>query len=131
VLADVATSTKWALASQSAVLMPPPTKSSWLAEELLVPWKHFVPIQPEFEDLEEKVQWCLDNQVKCAQIARNGQCFMSAFFDIDDERRVLQEIIAVAKDRTARSNACGQCPAARGPWSTWWHELIFGSGRRG
>lgn len=35
---DVASGLKWALLSQSVVLMPPPQHSSWAMEELLEPW---------------------------------------------------------------------------------------------
>lgn len=35
---DVASGLKWALLSQSVVLMPPPKHTSWAMEELLMPW---------------------------------------------------------------------------------------------
>jgi hypothetical protein len=35
---DVASGLKWALLSQSVVLMPPPKHTSWAMEELLEPW---------------------------------------------------------------------------------------------
>jgi hypothetical protein len=35
---DVASGLKWALFSQSVVLMPPPNHTSWAMEELLEPW---------------------------------------------------------------------------------------------
>jgi hypothetical protein len=35
---DVASGLKWALLSQSVVLMPPPQHTSWAMEELLQPW---------------------------------------------------------------------------------------------
>jgi hypothetical protein len=35
---DVASGLKWALLSQSVVLMPPPKHTSWAMEELLQPW---------------------------------------------------------------------------------------------
>ncbi len=35
---DVASGLKWALLSQSVVMMPPPQHTSWAMEELLQPW---------------------------------------------------------------------------------------------
>ena len=35
---DVSSGVKWAMLSQSVVLMPPPTVTSWAMEELLEPW---------------------------------------------------------------------------------------------
>jgi len=34
----------WKLASSSVLLMPIPTRTSWIMEELLVPWVHYVPL---------------------------------------------------------------------------------------
>lgn len=38
---DVASGLKWALLSNSVVLMPPPTFTSFVLEELFVPWMHY------------------------------------------------------------------------------------------
>ena len=40
---DVATNLKWALLSNSVVLMPIPTKASWFMEDMLIPFVHFIP----------------------------------------------------------------------------------------
>jgi len=37
---NVASGLKWALASNSVLVMPPPTIASWAMEELLEPWVH-------------------------------------------------------------------------------------------
>mgnify|MGYP003706294547 FL=1 len=53
---DVATGLKWALASNSVVLMPPPEKETWLMEGLLLPWVHYVPVGgPDL--VEERLSW--------------------------------------------------------------------------
>ena len=41
---DVATNLKWLLASSSVVVMPTPTKESWLMEGLLRPYVHYLPL---------------------------------------------------------------------------------------
>jgi hypothetical protein len=60
---DAGTGLKWALFSNSVVLAPaPPTFTSWAMEELLVPWQHYIPLDPRNfgVDLLDKMQWIVD-----------------------------------------------------------------------
>ena len=75
---DVSSGLKWALFSNSIVMMPPPTLTSWAMEEMLQPWVHYVPIEiyatanstHALTDAEEKMQWILDNDDKAREIVR-------------------------------------------------------------
>jgi len=59
---DVATGLKWALGSGSAVITPEHEVCSWLGEDGLVGGTHFIEVRRDWGDLEEKVQWCLENE---------------------------------------------------------------------
>jgi hypothetical protein len=76
----------WKLNSNSLVLMPKPTVSSWLMETTLVPGYHYVLLQDDFSDLLEKFIWCVNNQEKCKQIIKNANNFMKQFADENYER---------------------------------------------
>lgn len=52
---DVATNLKWALASNSVVFMPPPTRESIILESTLIPWVHFVPLKYDMSELKRSV----------------------------------------------------------------------------
>ena len=67
---DVASNLKWALASHSVVVMPHPTKETWLMVGLLVPYTHYVPIS--VDTLESVYEWLVRNDDACAQIVRNA-----------------------------------------------------------
>lgn len=41
----------------------------------IAPWEHFVPVQPDLSDLEEKLDWCFDNDSEAQAIAERGQNF--------------------------------------------------------
>jgi hypothetical protein len=103
---DVATMTKWALMSTSAVIMPIPQVSSWLMEELLVPWKHFIPVRQDFADLEAQVAWCLSNQIKCKEIGMNGRCWIRQFIDNTREKLIMLDVLKTA---TAIQQQLGIC----------------------
>jgi hypothetical protein len=94
---DVASGLKWALLSQSVVLMPPPKHTSWAMEELLEPWVHYVPLNDEATDVEEKMKWIVDHDKEAQRIAQRATLWMDdLIFHPDaarDDRLVKEEII--------------------------------------
>jgi hypothetical protein len=75
---DVSSGLKWALYSNSVVLMPKPVYTSWAMEELLQPWVHYIPIDPlSTTDIDDKMQWILDHDEEAQRIARNGHLWIS------------------------------------------------------
>jgi Glycosyl transferase family 90 len=77
---DVASGLKWALLSNSVVLMPIPKHTSWAMEERLIPWIHYIPLNDEATDVEEKMQWILEHEgCQAYIICRN---FVDARFSI-------------------------------------------------
>ena len=96
---DVASNLKWILASNSVVIMKKPTKETWLMESKIQPYKHYVPLSENMDNLEEVLTWCKNNDNKCKQIAINGKRYMNMFFNIEREayieKRVLEEYIKI------------------------------------
>ena len=93
---DVASGLKWSLLSESVVLMPEPTRTSWAMEELLEPWVHYIPMYPNGSNAEEMIRWVGDNDEKAKRIAERGRLFMyDMLYHPDaakDEREVKAEI---------------------------------------
>jgi len=71
-----ATSLPWALYSNSVVIMPRPTKTSFLMEEKLEAWIHYIPCKNDFSDLEKKTNWVMKNGQKAKTIAERGTLWM-------------------------------------------------------
>lgn len=90
---DVSSGLKWALLSTSAVLMPPPTFVSWLMEDNLRPWVHYVPVKQDFSDLERQALWCLEHEPECEKIGLNGRCYMQQFLDRESERKIQNSVM--------------------------------------
>jgi hypothetical protein len=94
---DVASGLKWALLSNSVVIMRPPTVTSWAMEELLEPWVHYIPLDPDLTDIVEKVQWVMDHDEEARQIAVRGSLWMKDMVshpDADsDTDEIYREII--------------------------------------
>jgi Glycosyl transferase family 90 len=55
----------------------PSTYTSWAMEELLEPWVHYVPLNEDLSDVEEKMQWVIDNDISAKEIARRGKLWIS------------------------------------------------------
>lgn len=94
---DVASGLKWALYSNSVVLMEPVTVSSWAMEERLKPWVHFVPIHPNGNNVEERFRWVLNNPIAAQRIARNGALWIKDLLfhpqAAIDEEQILHEMM--------------------------------------
>ena len=73
---DVATGLKWQLASNSVVFMAKPTTVSFLMEDILVPFVHYVPVRDDFSNLVEMVHWARKNDKKCKWISEQATLYM-------------------------------------------------------
>jgi Glycosyl transferase family 90 len=103
---DISSGLKWALFSNSVVMMPEPQMTSWAMEEMLVPWVHYIPINVYKDnddtaenlrtDAEEKMQWVIDNDEKAKEIAKAGKLWIADLFihpdAKNDEIQILDEI---------------------------------------
>jgi len=94
---DVSSGLKWALFSNSVVLMPIPTFTSFAMEELLQPWFHYVPLADDLSDVEEKMQWVLDHDEEAEKIAHHGKLWISDLVlhpeAVNDENAIFDEIV--------------------------------------
>jgi hypothetical protein len=90
---DVASNLKWILASNSAPVMPPPRYESWLLESALVPLVHYIPVRPDFADLEDVLAWCRAHRSECNVIACNGQAYIAPFFESRAERELERAVL--------------------------------------
>ena len=84
---------QWKLNSNSLVLMPKPRIVSWLMESTLIPNVHYIELQDDFSDLEEKLHWCNNNQDKCEEIIKNANLFMEQFKDEKKEEELEKAVI--------------------------------------
>lgn len=83
--------------SKSVVLMPPPMHSTWLMEELLEPWVHYIPLNNTKSSAEQMVRWVIDHDEMAQRIAERASLFI---YDLilhqdatEDDENVRQKII--------------------------------------
>jgi hypothetical protein len=107
---DVASGVKWAMYSQSVVLMPRPTHTSWAMEEVLEPWVHYNPVHTNLTDIEEKTQWIIDNDKAAQKPAQKiSERARMGIHDLFDTIRMLKRT-----KNSCRKRFCGDtAPSSR------------------
>lgn len=91
---DKASALNWILASNSLPIMPKPRFLSWLCEPWLKDGVHYIEVKDDFSDLDEKLEWCKQNDQQCKQIAYNGKDFiLKNFMNKKTEDEITVELI--------------------------------------
>lgn len=96
---DVATNLKWVMSSNSIAVMPKPTVETWFMEGKLIGGKHYIEIKSDYSDLEEQLNFYINNPEKCQEIIKNANEHCGQFFNKDVEDlcslKVLQRFLKV------------------------------------
>ena len=95
---DFPTNILWVFLSNSVPIMPNPYIESWFMENNLKPWKHYIPVRNNFDDLKEKFEYCLNNDRLCKNIAINSKLYALQFLDINKENNLIQDVIDYYKN---------------------------------
>ncbi|SNQ42973.1 lipopolysaccharide biosynthesis protein [Cellulophaga lytica] len=76
---DVASNLKWVMSSGSLAVMPKAKFETWFMEGTLIPDYHYVAIKEDFSDLEERLQFYIDNPDKAQEIVKNANEYVQKF----------------------------------------------------
>jgi hypothetical protein len=76
---DVATNLKWIMSSNSLAVMPRPTYETWFMEGRLIPNHHYVLIKDDYSDLEERLNYYIENQEEAIKITKNANEYVRQF----------------------------------------------------
>jgi hypothetical protein len=67
--------TVWKLYSGSILLKTKSKWKQWYYDELRA-WEHYIPIENDFSDLNDKIEWCIHNEERCINIIENSRKFV-------------------------------------------------------
>lgn len=76
---DVATSTKWIMSSNSLLFMTKPKFETWLMEGRLISNYHYVLVKDDYSNLEEKINYYIENTNEAEEIISNANSYMTQF----------------------------------------------------
>ena len=93
----IASNHQWVFGSGSVPIMITHPNNMYWFKKYLKPMENYVPIQYDLSDLEEKIQWLVDNKDEARKIAENALQFSKEVFSpefqqkyIDDELKLLK-----------------------------------------
>ncbi|KAL7532678.1 hypothetical protein ACHAXR_004779 [Thalassiosira sp. AJA248-18] len=89
---DVSSGLKWMLYSDSVVFMPKPKKVSWVMEDNLVPYVHYIPVHEDLGDLNNQLAWARRNDELCRNISMHATQYMIDLYASEKAQRETNEI---------------------------------------
>lgn len=85
---DVASNLKWVMSSNSIAVMTHPTCETWFMEGRLIPDYHYICINDDLSNLEEKVTYYINHPDKAEEIIAHAHEYVAQFFDEERERLI-------------------------------------------
>jgi len=67
---------------------------------ILIPYRHYIPIESDLSNLFDIIKWCRDNDKKCEEIARNAKEFYNTYLMEDGQLDYLQKTLIEIKKTT-------------------------------
>lgn len=92
---DVATNLKWIFASNSVCMMTRPKYETWFMEGRLTPNYHYVELNDDYSDLEEKIDYYTRHPEEAKTIVKNANDYMNQF--IDNRQEFLISLLVMDK----------------------------------
>ncbi len=103
---DVATNLKWVMSSNSLAVMPKPMYETWHMEGRLIPGYHYVEINPEYSDLEEKLKYYINHPEEAEKITKNANEYIKKFTNKKIEKIVGLMVVNKYFQCTGQSTLC-------------------------
>jgi len=95
--ADSSMNLLWMMFSNSVVFLANATYATWVMEDLLEPYVHYIPVHSNMSNVADQVRWAQSNPDRCREIAKRSTLYV---FDmlfhpqaIRDEDEILRAII--------------------------------------
>ena len=79
---DVASNLKWAMNSNSVVLMPKPKFETWFCESHLVKDQHYVELNDDFSNLRDVLEDLLAQPNRCKEITNEAHVYCEEYHDL-------------------------------------------------
>ncbi|MFR9503028.1 MAG: glycosyl transferase family 90 [Rikenellaceae bacterium] len=97
---DVATNLKWVMSSNSIAVMTKPKYETWFMESTLIGGIHYIEIADDFSDLEEKLQYYIDNPIEAHKIIEASHKHIDQFRNKRIEHIISMKVVENYFNRT-------------------------------
>ena len=76
---DVATNLKWVMSSNSVAVMPRPKFETWFMEGTLIPNVHYILINDDYSDMEDRLNHYIQHPAEALEIVKNANEYVNQF----------------------------------------------------
>jgi hypothetical protein len=90
---DVATNLKWIMSSNSIAVSPKLHFETWFMEDKLIPGVHYMEVEDDLADLDEKIQWYESHPETAKNIVKEANRWVSQFQDPRAELMLAQLVL--------------------------------------
>lgn len=112
---DVASNLRWVMSSNSLAVMPKPTYESWYMEGKLIPNHHYVLINDDYSNLEERLNYYIENTSEALQIIQNANDYVKQFRNRKTEDLISLLVLEKYFYRTGQMEPISDKEIFRGP----------------
>lgn len=95
--------TAWKLNSNSVIFKTKSIWKQWFFHEYKE-WIHFVPINEDFSDIEEKFEWCEKNQEECNKIIQNARELFQRVYCYSNVEKYTKNTIDILLEEIKKNN---------------------------
>jgi len=95
--------TAWKLNSNSVIFKTKSKWKQWFFEEYKE-WVHYIPINEDFTDIQEKINWCENNQEKCIEITKNCRKLFKNIYLYPNVEKITKTTIEVILNEIKKEN---------------------------
>ena len=85
---DTATNIKWVMSSHSICVMPKPKYETWFMEGKLEAEVHYIEVNDDFSNAEEKINYYSTHTEEALQIIKNANAYVDQFKDFKREKLI-------------------------------------------
>ena len=100
---DVASNLKWIMSSNSLAVMPTPKYETWFMEGTLIPNYHYVHIQDDYSDLEERLTYYCEHTDEALQIIENAHRYIEQFKNKEREDFISLQVLKKYFEKTGQA----------------------------
>ena len=97
--------TAWKLNSGSIIFKTDSNWVQWFYEDYK-PWIHYIPVQDDFADIQERFKWCEENQDKCEEIVKNAKQLFHTIYRHENVVKYTTNVINKLVSHTVGNPCC-------------------------
>ena len=99
--------TAWKLNSGSVIFKAESDWKQWFYDDY-IPWTHYVPVQDDFGDVQEKLTWCEEHPSECLAMVANCKSLFQEIYKHENVVKYMEGVIDILVKEQAKTHAASR-----------------------